>query len=61
MRRPLPAPSAKIQADIDKLICKDMVDDPQKMLGDLARLGAILMVPRAVEEGVRWLARSRSL
>jgi hypothetical protein len=27
-----------------------MVDDPQKMLGDLARLGARLIIQRAVED-----------
>ena len=39
MRRTLPPP-AEIQTEIDKLLSKGMVDDPQKMLGDLARLGA---------------------
>ena len=52
MRRTLP-PSAEIQADIDKLLSKGMVDDPQKMLGDLARLGACLIIQRAVEEELR--------
>jgi hypothetical protein len=39
VRRTLP-PSAEIQAEIDRLLGKGLVDDPQKMLGDLARLGA---------------------
>ena len=37
-----------------------MVDDPQKMLGDLARLGARLIIQRAVEEEFDgWLGRAR--
>ena len=49
MRRTVP-PSAEIQASIDKLLSKGMVDDPQKMLGELARLGARLIIQRAVED-----------
>ena len=59
MRRTVP-PSAEIQAEIDKLLGKGMVDDPQKMLGDLARLGARLIIQRAVEEEFDgWLGRAR--
>jgi putative transposase len=59
VRRTLP-PSAEIQAEIDKLLSKGMVDDPQKMLGDLARLGARLIIQRAVEEEFDgWLGRAR--
>ena len=37
-----------------------MVDDPQKILGDLARLGARLIIQRAVEEEFDgWLGRAR--
>ena len=37
-----------------------MVDDPQKMLGDLARFGARLIIQRAVEEEFdAWLGRAR--
>src|SRR5436305_249521 len=43
-------PSAEIQASIDRLLSKGMVDDPQKMLSELARLGARLSIQRAVEE-----------
>ena len=39
VRRTVP-PSAEIQAEIDKLLSEGMVDDPQKMLSALARLGA---------------------
>ncbi len=59
VRRTVP-PSAEIQADIDKLMSKGMVDDPQKMLSELARLGARLIIQRAVEEEFdTWLGRAR--
>jgi len=37
VRRPVP-PSAEIQASIDELLARGMVDDPQKMLSELARV-----------------------
>ena len=49
MRRTVP-PSAEIQASIDKLLGKGMVDDPQRMLSEFARLGARLIIQRAVED-----------
>src|SRR5437588_292979 len=59
VRRAVP-PSAEIQAQIDKLLSGGMVDDPQKMLGELARLGARLIIQRAVEEEFdTWLGRAR--
>ncbi|MGB8876146.1 MAG: transposase [Solirubrobacteraceae bacterium] len=59
MRRTVP-PSARIQAEIDKLLAGGMVDDPQKMLSELARLGARLIIQRAVEEEFdTWLGRAR--
>src|SRR6516225_4998780 len=59
VRRTVP-PSAEIQAEIDKLLSKGMVDDPQKMLGELARLGARLIIQRAVEDEFdQWLGRAR--
>src|SRR5689334_23503472 len=59
VRRTVP-PSAEIQAEIDRLLGKGMVDDPQKMLGDLAKLGARLIIQRAVEEEFdAWLGRAR--
>src|SRR5450755_4430437 len=59
VRRTVP-PSAEIQASIDKLLGKGMVDDPQKMLSELARLGARLIIQRAVEEEFdTWLGRAR--
>src|SRR5882762_3412064 len=59
VRRTVP-PSAEIQASIDRLLSKGMVDDPRKMLSELARLGARLIIERAVEEEFdTWLGRAR--
>jgi putative transposase len=59
VRRTVP-PSAEIQANIDKLLGSGLVDDPQKMLSELARLGARLIIQRAVEEEFdTWLGRAR--
>ena len=54
-------PSAEIQAEIDKLLGRGLVDDPQKMLGELARLGARLIIQRAVGEEFDTLVGPRSL
>ena len=59
MRRTVP-PSAEIQAKIDGLLGTGMVEDPQKMLSELAKLGARLIIQRAVEEEFdSWLGRAR--
>ena len=59
MRRTV-ALSAEIQASIDRLLSKGMVDDPQKMLSELARFGARLIIQRAVEDEFdQWLGRAR--
>src|SRR5437763_2265161 len=59
VRRTVPQ-SAEIQARIDKLLGKGMVDDPQKTLGELARLGARLIIQRAVDDEFdEWLGRAR--
>jgi putative transposase len=59
VKRTVP-PSAEIQASIDKLLARGMVDDPQKMLSELARLGARLIIQRAVEDEFdTWLGRAR--
>ena len=59
MKRTVP-PSAEIQADIDRLLGEGVVDDPQKMLSELARLGARLIIQRAVEDEFdEWLGRAR--
>jgi transposase-like protein len=54
------SPSAEIQTKIDKLLSSKLVDDPQKMLSEPARLGAKLIIQRAVaEEFEGWLGRAR--
>src|SRR6202042_1757884 len=59
VRRTVP-PSAEIQAEIDELLGKRLGDDPQKMLSELGRLGARLIIQRAVEEEFdTWLGRAR--
>jgi transposase-like protein len=59
VRRTVP-PSAEIQANIDKLLSSGLVDDPHKMLSELAKLGARLIIQRAVEkEFDTWLGRAR--
>src|SRR6202047_920528 len=59
VRRTVP-PSSEIQASIDKLWSRGMVDDPQKMLSELGRLGARLIIQRAVEDEFEtWLGRAR--
>src|SRR6202051_199624 len=59
VRRTVP-PSAEIQANIDKLLGSRLVDDSQKMLSELARVGARLIIQRAVEEEFdSWLGRAR--
>jgi transposase-like protein len=59
VRRTVP-PSAEIQTKIDKLLSSKLVEDPQKMLSELARLGAKLIIQRAVEEEFdTWLGRAR--
>ena len=51
------APSAEIQAEIDEVLSRGMVDDPQKLLSELGRLGARLIIQRAVEDEFdSWLA-----
>jgi putative transposase len=58
VRRTVP-PSAEIQASIDKLMSRGLVDDSQKMLSELGRLGARLIIQRAVEEEFdQWLGRA---
>ena len=59
VRRTVP-PSAEIEANIEKLLGSRLVDDPQKMLSELARMGARLIIQRAVEEEFdSWLGRAR--
>src|SRR5436309_4801303 len=59
VRRAVP-PSAEIQASIDRLLASKMVDDPSRMLSELARLGARLIIQRAVEDEFdQWPGRAR--
>ena len=59
MRRTVP-PSAEVQVEIDRLLGRGLVDDPQKLLSEVARLGARLIIQRAVEEELdTWLGRAR--
>jgi hypothetical protein len=59
VRRTVP-PSAEIKASIERLLARAVVDDPQKMLSELARLGARLIIQRAVEDEFdQWLGRTR--
>jgi len=52
--------SAEIQVEIDKLLGRGLVDDPQKVLSELARLGARLIIQREVEDEFdTWLGRAR--
>lgn len=59
VKRTVP-PSAEIQANIDKLLSDGVVEDPSKMPPELARLGARLIIQRAVEDEFdQWLGRAR--
>jgi hypothetical protein len=60
VRRTVP-PSAEIQEKIDGLLATGMVgEDPSGMLSELARLGARLIIQRAVEDEFdTWLGRAR--
>ena len=58
MRRTV-APSSEMQASIDRLLSRGLVDGPQKMLSELARVGARLIILRVVEDEFdRWLGRA---
>ena len=59
MRRTVP-PSAEIEAQIDRLLAVGVGEDPRESLSELARLGARLIIQRAVEEEFdAWLGRAR--
>ena len=59
MRRTVP-PSAEIEAQIDQLLAVGVGDDPRAALSQLAKLGARLIIQRAVEEEFEaWLGRAR--
>ncbi len=59
MRRTVP-PSAEIEAQIDQLLAVGVGDNPRESLSELAKLGARLIIQRAVEDEFdAWLGRAR--
>ena len=59
MRRTVP-PSAEIEAQIDQLLAVGVGEDPRAALSQLAKLGARLIIQRAVEDEFdAWLGRAR--
>ena len=59
MRRTVP-PSAEIEEQIDRLLAVGVGENPRESLSELARLGARLIIQRAVEDEFdAWLGRAR--
>jgi transposase-like protein len=59
VRRTVP-PSAEIEAQIDELLAVGVGDSPRESLSELAKLGARLIIQRAVEDEFdAWLGRAR--
>src|SRR3954466_7797720 len=59
VRRTVP-PSAEIEARIDELLAGGVGENPRESLSELARLGARLIIQRAVEDEFdAWLGRAR--
>ena len=59
MRRTVP-PSAEIEAQIDQLLAVGVGENPRESLSELAKLGARLIIQRAVEDEFdAWLGRAR--
>jgi putative transposase len=59
VRRTVP-PSAEIEAQIDELLAVGVGDNPRESLSELAKLGARLIIQRAVEDEFdAWLSRAR--
>ena len=59
MRRTVP-PSAEIEARIEQLLAVGVGENPRESLSELARLGARLIIQRAVEDEFdAWLGRAR--
>ncbi|HEY2657869.1 MAG TPA: transposase, partial [Solirubrobacteraceae bacterium] len=53
-------PSAEIEARIEQLLAVGVGEDPRESLSELARLGARLIIQRAVEDEFdAWLGRAR--
>jgi hypothetical protein len=54
------APSAEIEEQIDRLLAVGVGEHPREALSELAKLGARLIIPRAVEDEFdAWLGRAR--
>jgi putative transposase len=54
------SPSAEIEAQIDQLLAVGVGENPRESLSELARLGARLIIQRAVEDEFdAWLGRAR--
>jgi putative transposase len=59
VRRTVP-PSAEIEVQIDRLLAVGVGENPREALSELARLGARLIIQRAVEDEFdAWLGRAR--
>ena len=59
MRRTVP-PSAEIEARIDQMLSVGVGESPRETLSELAKLGARLIIQRAVEDEFdAWLGRAR--
>ena len=59
MRRTVP-PSAEIEGQIDRLLAVGVGENPRESLSELAKLGARLIIQRAVEDEFdAWLGRAR--
>src|SRR3954466_10136637 len=59
VRRTVP-PSAEIEAQIDRLLAVGVGEHPREALSELAKLGARLIIQRAVEDEFdAWLGRAR--
>jgi putative transposase len=59
VRRTVP-PSSEIEAQIDQLLAVGVGDNPRESLSELAKLGARLIIQRAVEDEFdAWLGRAR--
>ena len=58
MRRTVP-PSAEIEGKIDRLLAVGVGENPRESLSELAKLGARLIIQRAVEDEFdAWLGRA---
>ena len=59
VRRTVP-PSAEIEGKIDRLLAVGVGENPRESLSELAKLGARLIIQRAVEDEFdAWLGRAR--